>query len=796
MKLWYNQPADKWVEALPVGNGRIAAMIYGDPANDTLKLNEETVWSGGPNNNVDPAVKPYIVQVRKLIFEGKYVEAQKLADEKIKSKNNGMKYQPVGNLIIKFPGHEVYSNYYRDLNIENAVASVSYNVKGVNFKREIFSSFTDQVIIIRLTADQPGKINCTLSMNSPLTHSLSAGKDEMKLNGISSDHEGQKGKVKFEAIVKPKIDGGRIETNDSSITIQNANSATVYISMGTNFINYHNINGSAHDKANGYLTKAIMIPYKKALSSHEAFYKKYFDRVKLDLGKSDAAKNPTDVRIKKFNKTDDPQLVALYFQFGRYLLISSSQPGTQPANLQGIWNDQISPPWDSKYTININTEMNYWPSEVTNLSELGEPLFNMIKDLSATGRESASEMYGAPGWMAHHNTDIWRISGEVDLAFYGLWQTGGAWLTRHLWEHYLFTGDKTFLKNIYPVLKGASEFFVNQLQIEPENHWLVVCPSNSPEHSYLSKDGISVSTSAGTTMDNQIVFELFSNTINAAKILNVDKNFIDTLNSKRDSLPPMQIGQYTQLQEWLHDWDDPNDHHRHVSHLYGLYPGFQISPYRTPELFEAARNSLVYRGDLSTGWSMGWKVNLWARLLDGNHAYKLISDQLSPAPTAAAAGEGGGTYPNLFDAHPPFQIDGNFGCTAGIAEMLLQSHDGFIYILPALPDKWKEGSVKGLMARGGFQVDIDWKDGKLIKLKIQSGLGGNCRIRVTENLLPEGNVNLKIAKGENPNLFFQLPGIKKPLISKKAEFKGITLPSTNLYDFSTTAGEDYVFNTE
>src|SRR5258706_1211826 len=448
----------------------------------------------------------------------------------------------------------------------------------------------------------------------------------------------------------------------------------------------------------------------------------------------------------------------------------------------------MDPPWDSKYTININTEMNYWPAEPDNLTEMHEALIQMIKELSQTGRETAKVMYGANGWVAHHNTDIWRITGPVDNIYYGMWPMGGAWLSRHLWIKYLYNGDKKYLQLVYPVLKGAAQFYLDFLVEEPVHHWLVVSPSISPENSPKIANGKSIA--AGVTMDNQIVFDLFSNVINTAAALSIDKDFAAIVKAARLRLPPMQIGQYNQLQEWMQDLDDPDDKHRHVSHLFGLCPGVQISPYHTPELFMAARQTLIYRGDISTGWSMGWKVNFWARLLDGDHAYQLIKDQLTPAGTHAG---GGGTYPNLFDAHPPFQIDGNLGCTAGITEMLLQCHDGAINILPALPGDWKSGTVKGLRAAGGFEIkEVKWRDGKLIKLIIGSALGGNCRIRVQVKIKGMGNILLKPASGSNTNPFYKIEDVQTPLVSNKGNPSKPQLKETWLYDLSTSPGKEYI----
>ncbi|HZI53108.1 MAG TPA: glycoside hydrolase family 95 protein, partial [Chitinophagaceae bacterium] len=628
LKLWYKQPAKEWVEALPVGNGRLGAMVYGDPWKEKLQLNESTVWAGQPNRNDNPDAKAALPEVRKLIFEGKYKEAQDLVNKKFISKTSqGMPYQTVGNLNLVFSGHETYSDYYRELDIEKAVITTRYTHKGVKYESKVFSSFPDQVIIARLTADKPGSINFSATMDRPSKVDISTkGNNELILSGVTGDHDKVQGKVVFQARVKIVTTGGKVAANDTALEVTDANAATIYISIASNFKNYNDISADAARLSVAHLQKALKKNYTHSLKDHIAAYQRYFKRASIDLGITAAAKNPTDVRVAEFAAGNDPQLVALYFQFGRYLLISSSQPGGQPANLQGIWNHLLTPPWDSKYTVNINTEMNYWPSEITNLSEMNEPLIRMIREVSETGKQTARDMYGAEGWVLHHNTDIWRFNGPIDGAFWGMWPMGGAWLCQHFWEKYEFSGNKEFLKAVYPVMKSAVEFYLGFLIEEPEQNWLVVSPSVSPENAPAIHPEFSIA--AGTTMDNQLLFDLFTKTIRTADILNTDKEFVSRVKTTLQRLPPMQIGKWGQLQEWMHDWDNPEDKHRHVSHLYGLFPSNQISPYRTPELFSAAKTSLLARGDESTGWSMGWKVNLWARLLDGDHALKLIKDQL------------------------------------------------------------------------------------------------------------------------------------------------------------------------
>ncbi|WP_232495754.1 glycosyl hydrolase family 95 catalytic domain-containing protein [Novosphingobium kaempferiae] len=721
--LWYRQPAKEWTEALPVGNGRIGAMVFGGVAEERLQLNEDTLWGGGPYDPVNPQAKAALPEVRKLIFEGRYDEAQALAKEKVMARPlRQMPYQGLGDLKLTFPGlgEPEAGSYRRELDIDAARHTTRFRAGGVDYERTVVASPADQVIAVHLKAGKRGAVAVDLGMTSPQkawTVKALPG-DELLLAGTNNEGFGIAGALKFQGRVKVIVGGGKVALGAAQVSVSGADEVTILIAMATSYRNYEDVSGDPEAITKGQIAAASRKPFRtiaeKTATDHRAIYR----RVSIDLGRTAEADKPTDERIRGSESATDPALASLYFRYGRYLLITSSRPGTQPANLQGIWNDSVSPPWGSKYTVNINTEMNYWPAEPTAMPEMVEPLIAMIRDIAKTGARTAKSMYGARGWVCHHNTDLWRATAPIDGAQFGLWPMGGAWLSLHLWDRYDYGRDAKYLASVYPILKGACEFFLDTLVKDPKTGWMVTNPSLSPENNHGHGD---TSLCAGPTMDMQILRALFTATAAAAGVLKTDAAFVTEIEAMKGKLIPNRIGAQGQLMEWKDDWDaDAKDiHHRHVSHLFGLFPDAQINPDDTPELAAAVKKSLEIRGDKATGWATAWRINLWARLRDGDHAHRILRFLLGPERT----------YPNMFDAHPPFQIDGNFGGTSGVTEMLMQSIGTKIHLLPALPSAWPDGSIRGLRARGACMVDLSWKGGALAQARVVSAIGGTHEIR-------------------------------------------------------------------
>jgi len=779
--LWYTHPADKWENALPVGNGRLGAMVFGRTGEEKIQFNEESYWSGGPYNQTRKGGAEVLPEIQKLIFAGKYIKAHKLFGQFMMGYPvEQMKYQSFGDLILKFPEKGEVKEYFHSLDLDKAVVVTSYRQNGIKYKREVFVSPRDEVIVIRITADKPGSISFTANLRgyrnqahsnyaTDYFHMDGYGDDGLILQGKSADYLGVEGKLRFQGRLKALSEGGAIRVDETDLKVSGADAVILYIAAATNFVDYKDVSANPDKRVKAVLRAVAGKEFEEVKTAHIKEHQRLFRRVSVDFGSRPDSFLPTDERLVKFTGENDPALAALCLQFGRYLLISSSRAGTQPANLQGIWNQDMNPSWDSKYTTNINTEMNYWPAEVGNLSECTEPLIKMIMELTEQGREVAREHYGAEGWVFHQNTDIWRVAAPMDGPDWGAFTTGGAWLCTHLWEHYLFCRDKDFLRQIYPVLKGSVEFFLDFLIEHPKYSWLVTNPSTSPENfpawpgNERFFDEVCAWMSPGTTIcagsaiDMQILSDLFLYVAKAADILGIDQEFSQKVLSTREKLAPMQIGQKGDLQEWLEDWGQKEKSHRHISNLYGLFPGNQISARRTPELAEGCRVVLEQRGLAGNGWSSAWKMACWARLLNGAKAGDNFNYYIHNY-----------VFDNLFAiCSKSLQVDGSFGVSAAVAEMILQSHEDEIFLLPALPKFWENGEVKGLCARGGFEVDIKWEKTRMISALILSRQGNKCRLRTRDAVDVYNNgVKIKVKRYDIDLIEFE---------TKKDEFYKIVI---------------------
>lgn len=836
--LWYDKPASEWSEALPLGNGFMGAMVFGDPLKEHLQLNEGTLYTGDPKGtfkNIN--VRKDFKQVSDLLQAKKYQEAQALIAKEWLGRNHQL-YQPMGDLWVEV-NHQntAITDYKRSLDISSATATTQYKVGNTTYKRTYFASYPDHIIVLKMTAEGSGKINATFHLSTPHTptatylaqsNTLSMQarvpgfglrrsfelveklgdqhkypelyekngqrKPEVE-NMLYNDKIGGLG-MSFETRVKIRNQGGVVKAEKDKIKVNDATEVIVILTAATSYNGFDK--SPAYEgvdpkkKVNQYLKAVENKTFQDLYKTHLTDYKTLFDRVDIQLAaETEQSHLTTDQRVSLFSNGKDPSFSALYFQYGRYLMIAGSRPGGQPLNLQGIWNDLMVPPWNGGYTININAQMNYWPAELTNLSECQEPFFKAIKELAINGQETARNMYGNEGWVAHHNMDIWRHSEPIDNCNCSFWPMAAGWLTSHFWEKYLFNGDKAFLKNeVFPLLKGAVQFYQGWL-VKNENGFLVTPVGHSPEQNFIYEDNKQATFSPGPTMDMAIVRESMARYVEACQTLGINDAFTQSVQKNLSQLLPYQIGKYGQLQEWQEDFEDGDVQHRHFSHLYAIHPSNQINLQTTPELAAAVKRVMERRGDLATGWSMGWKVNVWARLNDGDHALKLLSNLFQLIKTYTTHMQGGGTYPNLFCAHPPFQIDGNFGATAGIAEMLVQSHAGEIHLLPALPQAWHTGKVKGLKARGGFEIDMEWAQGKLTKAVIHSKLGGHCRVRTNEKLSVQ-NTNIQTQTVGNPNPLFSFIDAGKPLIKNATKSNITPVNQGFVLDFETEKKKQYL----